>query len=41
MFANEVQRQCDRENYLSIVDDGKLEIGRLAYKAIAHFKLEV
>ena len=40
LFANEVQRQCDRENYFSIVNDGNMEIEKLAYKAIVHFGLE-
>ena len=40
LFAKEVQRQCERENYFSIVNDGNIEIEELAYKAIVHLGLE-
>ena len=40
LFAKEVQRQCERENYFSIINNGNIEIEELAYKAIVHFGLE-
>lgn len=40
LFAKEVQRQCEEAKYTSIINDGSIEIEKLAYKAIVHFGLE-
>jgi hypothetical protein len=39
MFAQEVQRQCREEQYVSIINDGNIEIDELAYLVVSHFGL--
>ncbi len=40
LFAQEVQRQCREEKYVSIVNDGEMEIYELVGKVTSHFGLE-
>ncbi len=40
LFAREVQRQCHRENYVSVINDGTMEVNELADLAAAHFGLK-
>jgi hypothetical protein len=37
LFAQEVRRQCDKENYVSIVNDGIIKIDGLADRVAIHF----
>ncbi len=37
LFAKEVQKQCDQENYASIINDGSMKIEELAGRVAAHF----
>lgn len=41
LFAEEVRRQCSKENYLSLVNDGKLSIADIANMVALHFGLVV
>ncbi len=40
LFAREVQRQCHKENYVSAINDGSMEIDELADLVAAHFGLK-
>lgn len=37
LFAQEVRRQCDKENYVSIVNDGIIKIDGLVDRVAIHF----
>ena len=39
LFAQEVQRQCSREQYVSIINDGNIEINELVDLVVSHFGL--
>lgn len=39
LFAKEVQRQCQQENYAAIVNDGSMDIDALAMRVAVHFGL--
>lgn len=39
LFAQEVQRQCIKKEYVSIVNDGSIEIDELVHKVAVHFNL--
>ena len=39
LFAQEVQRQCNTEQYVSIVNDGNADIDELVKKVASHFGL--
>ena len=40
LFAQEVQRQCQKENYVSVINDGTMEMDELANLVAAHFELK-
>ena len=40
LFAQEVQRQCQKENYISVINDGTMEMDELANLVAAHFELK-
>ena len=40
LFAQEVQRQCQEENYVSVVNDGTMEMDELANLVATHFELK-
>ena len=40
LFAQEVQRQCDKEKYVSVINDGTMGIEELADLVAVHFLLE-
>ena len=40
LFAQEVQKQCRKENYVSIINDGTMEIDELARLVAIHFGLK-
>ncbi len=40
LFAQEVQRQCQKENYVSVVNDGTMKMDELANLVAAHFELK-
>ena len=40
LFAREVRRQCHKENYVSVVNDGNMELDELAGLVSAHFGLK-
>lgn len=37
LFAQEVRRQCDKENYVSVINDGNMDLDELVNLAAAHF----
>jgi len=37
LFAQEVQRQCDKENYVSVINDGNMDLDELVNLAAANF----
>lgn len=37
LFAQEIREQCDKENYVSIVNDGNIKIDELADRVAIHF----
>lgn len=39
LFAKEVQKQCIKENYVSIINDGSIEIEEYVHRIAAHFGL--
>ena len=39
LFAQEVQRQCSEEQYVSIINDGNIEIDELVNVVVSHFGL--
>lgn len=39
LFAQEVQRQCDKEKYISILNDGSIEVDELVNKVAAYLRL--
>ena len=39
LFAKEVQKQCIKENYVSIINDGKIEVDEYVHRIAAHFGL--
>ena len=39
LFAQEVQRQCSEEQYVSIINDGNIEIDELVDLVVSHFGL--
>ena len=39
LFAQEVQRQCSQERYVSIINDGSIEIDELVNLVVSHFGL--
>lgn len=39
MFAQEVQRQCSEDQYVSIINDGSIEIDELVDIVVSHFGL--
>ena len=39
-FAREVRRQCHKENYVSVVNDGNMDLDELAGLVSAHFGLK-
>lgn len=39
LFAKEVQKQCIKENYVSIINDGSIEIDEYVHRIAAHFGL--
>ena len=39
LFAQEVQRQCSGEQYVSIINDGNIEIDELVDLVVSHFGL--
>ncbi len=40
LFAQEVQRQCQKENYVSVINDGTMEMDELTNLVAAHFELK-
>ena len=40
LFAREVQRQCQKENYVSVINDGTMEMDELANLVAVHFGLK-
>ena len=40
LFAREVRRQCHKENYVSVVNDGNMDLDELAGLVSAHFGLK-
>ena len=40
LFAQEIQRQCQKENYVSVVNDGTMEMDELANLVATHFELK-
>ena len=40
LFAQGVQRQCQKENYVSVVNDGTMEMDELANLVATHFELK-
>ena len=40
LFAQEVQRQCRKEKYVSVINDGTMKIDELAGLVAAHFGLK-
>ena len=40
LFAQEVQRQCQKENYVSVINDGTMEMDELANLVATHFELK-
>lgn len=40
LFAQEVRRQCHNENYVSVVNDGNMDLDELAGLVAAHFGLK-
>ena len=40
LFAREVRRQCLKENYASVINDGTMELDELAALVAAHFGLK-
>ena len=39
LFAQEVQMQCSEEQYLSVINDGSIEIDELVDLVVSHFGL--
>jgi hypothetical protein len=39
LFAKEVQKQCIKENYVSIINDGSIEVDEYVHRIAAHFGL--
>ncbi len=39
LFAKEVQKQCIKENYVSIINDGNIEVDEYVHRIAAHFGL--
>lgn len=39
MFAREVQRQCNEEQYVSIINDGSIELNQLVDIVVSHLGL--
>ena len=39
LFAQELQRQCNEEKYVSIINDGCIELDELVNKVVVHFWL--
>lgn len=37
LFAQEVRRQCDKENYVSVINDGSMDLDELVNLVAAHF----
>lgn len=37
LFAQELQRQCNEEKYVSIINDGCIELDELVNKVVVHF----
>ncbi len=37
LFAQEVRRQCHKENYVSVINDGNTDLGELAGLTAVHF----
>lgn len=40
LFAREVRRQCHKENYVSVINDGNMDLDKLAGLVAAHFGLK-
>ena len=40
LFAQEVRRQCHEENYVSVINDGTMELKELADMVATHFELK-
>ena len=40
LFAQEVRRQCHKENYVSVINDGNMDLDELANLVAAHFELK-
>ena len=40
LFAQEVQRQCQKENYISVINDGTMEMDELVNLVAVHFGLK-
>ena len=40
LFAQEVQRQCQKENYVSVINDGTMEMDELVNLVAVHFGLK-
>ena len=36
-FVVEVRRQCDKENYVSVINDENMDLDELVNQAAAHF----
>ncbi len=39
LFAKEVQKQCIKENYVSIINDGSIEVDEYVHRIATHFGL--
>ncbi len=39
LFAKEVQKQCIKENYVSIINDGSIEVDEYVHRIAVHFGL--
>ena len=37
LFAQEVRRQCHKENYVSVINDGNMDLDELAGLTAVHF----
>ena len=37
LFAQEVRRQCHKENYASVINDGNMDLDELASLTAVHF----
>lgn len=40
LFAREVRRQCHKENYVSVINDGNMDLDKLAGLVAAYFGLK-